>query len=303
MLDAVEGVTDQDASVLGAVLDAGRALVVAINKWDGLTDYQREQTEALLVAQARLRRLGRSGAHLRQARLGPARAVQGDPSRACVGDAASSAPAKSPRRWRSPTRPTRRRSCAATWPSCASRIRAARIRRPSSSTARACARCRTATSATSRTSSASASSWSARRCASSSRKAKPVQGKKNVLTERQVAKKRRLIRHVKTRQVSRPRTNGRSRRHARSPSASLPVGAPRAWAAGQSLDRARRHSAGAAMARRFERETAASIVSANRDPHATRRQACTRSPDRIAATSAPSAAWRRWRRPAQRRGC
>lgn len=48
MLDATEGVTDQDASVLGAVLDAGRALVVAVNKWDGLTSYQREQAEALL---------------------------------------------------------------------------------------------------------------------------------------------------------------------------------------------------------------------------------------------------------------
>ncbi|OEZ01586.1 MULTISPECIES: ribosome biogenesis GTPase Der [Stenotrophomonas] len=48
MLDANEGVTDQDASVLGAVLDAGRALVVAINKWDGLTDYQREQAETLV---------------------------------------------------------------------------------------------------------------------------------------------------------------------------------------------------------------------------------------------------------------
>jgi len=48
MLDASEGVTDQDASVLGAVLDAGRALVVAVNKWDGLSDYQRSQVEALL---------------------------------------------------------------------------------------------------------------------------------------------------------------------------------------------------------------------------------------------------------------
>lgn len=49
MLDASEGVTEQDASVLGAVLDAGRALVIAANKWDGLTDYQRQQTEALLT--------------------------------------------------------------------------------------------------------------------------------------------------------------------------------------------------------------------------------------------------------------
>ncbi|KQZ57759.1 MULTISPECIES: ribosome biogenesis GTPase Der [unclassified Lysobacter] len=49
MLDAGEGVTDQDASVLGYALDAGRALVVAINKWDGQTDYQRQQTEGLLA--------------------------------------------------------------------------------------------------------------------------------------------------------------------------------------------------------------------------------------------------------------
>lgn len=48
MLDATEGVTDQDASVLGAVLDAGRALVIAINKWDGLSEYQREQAETQL---------------------------------------------------------------------------------------------------------------------------------------------------------------------------------------------------------------------------------------------------------------
>ena len=48
MLDAGEGVTEQDASVLGAVLDAGRALVIAVNKWDGQSDYQRQQTESLL---------------------------------------------------------------------------------------------------------------------------------------------------------------------------------------------------------------------------------------------------------------
>jgi len=48
MVDAGEGVTDQDVSVLSAVLDAGRALVLAVNKWDGLSQYQREQTTALL---------------------------------------------------------------------------------------------------------------------------------------------------------------------------------------------------------------------------------------------------------------
>lgn len=48
LLDATEGVTDQDATVLGAILEAGKALVVAINKWDGLTEYQRAQAEDLL---------------------------------------------------------------------------------------------------------------------------------------------------------------------------------------------------------------------------------------------------------------
>ncbi len=48
MLDASEGVTDQDATVLGHVLESGRALVVAVNKWDGLSTYQREQVQALL---------------------------------------------------------------------------------------------------------------------------------------------------------------------------------------------------------------------------------------------------------------
>ncbi len=49
MLDASEGVTDQDATVLGAVLDAGKALVIALNKWDGRTDYEREQAETMLT--------------------------------------------------------------------------------------------------------------------------------------------------------------------------------------------------------------------------------------------------------------
>ena len=48
MLDAGEGVTEQDATVLGHVLEAGRALVIAVNKWDGQSDYQREQTRDLL---------------------------------------------------------------------------------------------------------------------------------------------------------------------------------------------------------------------------------------------------------------
>ncbi|PWQ94066.1 ribosome biogenesis GTPase Der [Leucothrix pacifica] len=48
LLDAQETITDQDAHLLGMILDTGRALVVAINKWDGLDAYQREQIETKL---------------------------------------------------------------------------------------------------------------------------------------------------------------------------------------------------------------------------------------------------------------
>jgi GTP-binding protein len=43
ILDAQESISDQDATILGFILDAGRALVLAVNKWDGLEIYQREK--------------------------------------------------------------------------------------------------------------------------------------------------------------------------------------------------------------------------------------------------------------------
>lgn len=45
LVDASEGITDQDATVLGYALDAGRALVVVVNKWDGLDGDQRESVQ------------------------------------------------------------------------------------------------------------------------------------------------------------------------------------------------------------------------------------------------------------------
>jgi GTP-binding protein len=48
MLDASEGVTEQDVTVLAHALDAGCALVVAVNKWDGLDRYQRERCRSEL---------------------------------------------------------------------------------------------------------------------------------------------------------------------------------------------------------------------------------------------------------------
>ena len=42
LLDAEQGVTDQDAHIAGFILDSGRAVVLAINKWDAVDDYQRQ---------------------------------------------------------------------------------------------------------------------------------------------------------------------------------------------------------------------------------------------------------------------
>lgn len=42
VVDAQEGITEQDAHVAAYILESGRALVVAINKWDGLEEDQRD---------------------------------------------------------------------------------------------------------------------------------------------------------------------------------------------------------------------------------------------------------------------
>jgi GTP-binding protein len=43
VLDAHDAIAEQDASVLGLALDRGRALIIAINKWDGIEEGQRDQ--------------------------------------------------------------------------------------------------------------------------------------------------------------------------------------------------------------------------------------------------------------------
>jgi GTP-binding protein len=48
LIDARENLADQDLSLIGHALDEGRALVIAVNKWDGLDAYQREQCQRAL---------------------------------------------------------------------------------------------------------------------------------------------------------------------------------------------------------------------------------------------------------------
>lgn len=42
LIDAQQGVTDQDAHIAGYILESGCAVVVAVNKWDAVDAYQRE---------------------------------------------------------------------------------------------------------------------------------------------------------------------------------------------------------------------------------------------------------------------
>jgi GTP-binding protein len=43
LLDAQQDISEQDAHIAGFVLESGRALVVAVNKWDGLVSDQRDE--------------------------------------------------------------------------------------------------------------------------------------------------------------------------------------------------------------------------------------------------------------------
>ena len=45
LLDATQGVTDQDAHIAGYILESGRSVVIAVNKWDAVDDYQKQLLE------------------------------------------------------------------------------------------------------------------------------------------------------------------------------------------------------------------------------------------------------------------
>jgi len=68
MVDAQADVSEQDAHIADFVVQSGRALVVAVNKWDGLDAYVREQTR--LVLQRKLKFLDFAKFHFISARDG-----------------------------------------------------------------------------------------------------------------------------------------------------------------------------------------------------------------------------------------
>ena len=43
LIDAKEGLTDQDMHLMGFALNAGRAMVIAVNKWDGMTQNDKDR--------------------------------------------------------------------------------------------------------------------------------------------------------------------------------------------------------------------------------------------------------------------
>jgi GTP-binding protein len=49
VIDARDGLTDQDLTLLGFVINSGRALVIAVNKWDGLEPEQRDYNKKTLL--------------------------------------------------------------------------------------------------------------------------------------------------------------------------------------------------------------------------------------------------------------
>ncbi|MFN3829734.1 GTP-binding protein [Tepidimonas ignava] len=50
LLDATEGVTEQDAHIAGFILDSGRSVVLAVNKWDAVDEYQRQLVQRSIEA-------------------------------------------------------------------------------------------------------------------------------------------------------------------------------------------------------------------------------------------------------------
>lgn len=48
VIDARDGISDQDLSLLGFILNTGRSLVIAVNKWDGLSQEIKEQVKGML---------------------------------------------------------------------------------------------------------------------------------------------------------------------------------------------------------------------------------------------------------------
>ena len=94
LLDAEHAITEQDAHLAGHILEAGRAVVVGINKWDAVASEQRDRGQARPRSQDGLPGLRRNALHVGPRRQGRRPAAQiGQPGvRRGHGQAADAAP-------------------------------------------------------------------------------------------------------------------------------------------------------------------------------------------------------------------
>jgi GTP-binding protein len=60
LLDAAQGVSEQDAHIAGYILESGRAVVVAVNKWDAVDAYQRQMLERSIAQRLPFLRFART---------------------------------------------------------------------------------------------------------------------------------------------------------------------------------------------------------------------------------------------------
>ena len=68
LLDADHAITEQDAHLAGHILEAGRALVVGINKWDAAAPDQREDVKREIERKLGLPVVRAAALHLRARR-------------------------------------------------------------------------------------------------------------------------------------------------------------------------------------------------------------------------------------------
>ena len=57
VIDASEGVTDQDTTLLGMIEDSGKSLIIVVNKWDGMETSDKERVKHLLSRKFSFHRL------------------------------------------------------------------------------------------------------------------------------------------------------------------------------------------------------------------------------------------------------
>ncbi len=68
LVDAHDNVVEQDASLLGTVIEQGRALVLAVNKWDNIPTEQRDLIRSQIEQRLAIRRFRAAAFHLRPPR-------------------------------------------------------------------------------------------------------------------------------------------------------------------------------------------------------------------------------------------